>query len=245
MKVGKIASLVEKRLRRADRLAVEGEEADAEREEEGELKDDEDAAPDQGPLRVPESAAGEEPLDDELVGPVARHREEAAADDAGPERVGLGRVEREVEEMDRLPRRRVPGPCAGEPSRDSREENRKGHHRARQVDDDLDQVDPDDGLEPSQVRVEGRRRGESDDRDPDRNAGHQGDRDGRDGEADARRHHARHHEDERREAPRADAEAPLEERVRGRDLAPEVAREEKGRDRDPPDEIPERRAGGR
>ena len=47
-----------------------------------------------------EVACGEQALHHELVGAVRGHGEEGSAEDAGPEGVGLGEVEGEVEEVE-------------------------------------------------------------------------------------------------------------------------------------------------
>ena len=47
-----------------------------------------------------EVARGEHALDHELVGAVRGHGEEGAAEDAGPEGVGLGEVQGEVEDVE-------------------------------------------------------------------------------------------------------------------------------------------------
>ena len=83
--------------------------------------------PDQGLARVLQAAAGEQPLHDQLVGAVARHRQERAAEDPGPERVGAREIELEMEEVRRLPR----GGVGGERARKSRRESGSRGSRAR------------------------------------------------------------------------------------------------------------------
>ena len=60
----------------------------------------------QGEARLAEVAGGEHALDHELVGAVRGHGEERSAEDAGPEGVGLGEVEGEVEACGTCRRRR-------------------------------------------------------------------------------------------------------------------------------------------
>ena len=97
MKVGKMRSELAKR---CGVLSVEDEEAYADEEEERELDEDDDAGAEQGEARFAQVAGGEHALDHELVGAVRGHGEEGSAEDAGPEGVGGGEVEGEVEHVE-------------------------------------------------------------------------------------------------------------------------------------------------
>ena len=95
MNVGKISSDDAKRAgrRRVDRRAAEErEEPHAERDNSVICRITRTAA-DERLLRVAQAAAGEQPLDDQLVGAVGSHRQDGAANDAGPQGVGSGEIE--------------------------------------------------------------------------------------------------------------------------------------------------------
>ncbi len=170
---------------------------------------------------------------------MAGHGKERAPEDARPERVGARQIETEVEEVYRLARRGVGRERARQPARHAREEEPEGEQRAREVDEDLDQIDPDDRLDASQERVERRRSGENQDRCPDRDPEDQGDRDRRHGQPHGGRHDARDHEEQRREAPRGNAKPRLEQRIGGREFSFEVARQKQKRNGDPPEDVAE------
>ena len=87
MNVGRIASEDAKPPGPIGRSAVEREEADAEREEQRELQDHENARADERLLRVAQAAAREQPLDDQLVGAMGSHGEDSTTNDAGEQRV--------------------------------------------------------------------------------------------------------------------------------------------------------------
>ncbi len=156
--------------RGSDRPAAEeGEEPDSDRDEERHLEENQKAGADEGLLGVPESPAREQPLHDELVGAVARHREERSAEDTGPESCRAGaEIEIEDEEVDGLAGRgvgrRAPGDAAGNPRG---QDNERGDGSG-QVDENLDEVDPDDGLDSAEERVERGSAREDQDRRPDR-----------------------------------------------------------------------------
>ena len=85
---------------------------DADQQEERELQDHDDPGPDQGHLRIPQRAGGEQALHDQLVGAVRGGGEQGAADDAAEQRVRDGEGERGVDHLS-LPAAdaRGPGPA--------------------------------------------------------------------------------------------------------------------------------------
>ena len=156
------------------RSAVEDEEAYADEQEEGELEEDDDAGGEEGEAGFAEVAGGEHALDHELVGAVGGHGEEGSAEDAGPEGVGLGEVEGEVETVE-LAERRGDGvdgvPAAG----DVVAEGEEGDEGSGDVEGHLDDVGPDDG---GHASFEGVEEGEGgDDGDGEDVAGADGDAD--------------------------------------------------------------------
>ena len=76
---------------------VEDPEADADEQEEGELGEDHEPARDQRRRGLPLRAGREVALDHHLIGPVGGRVQHHPADQARPERVRLGEVEREAE----------------------------------------------------------------------------------------------------------------------------------------------------
>ena len=95
MKVGKTASGVAK-----GASAVERVQADADYQEQRELEQHRESAPDQGALCVPQRAGRQEPLNDELIGPMRCHREECAADEPSNECVGLAQREGGIDDAE-------------------------------------------------------------------------------------------------------------------------------------------------
>ena len=92
MNVGRIASEDANPPGPIGRSAVEREEPDAEREEQRELQDHENPGADERLLRVAQAAAREQPLDDQLVRPMAGHGQHSSTDDSGEQRVGFGKI---------------------------------------------------------------------------------------------------------------------------------------------------------
>ena len=106
-----------------------------------------------------EVAGGQHALHHELVGAVRGHGEEGSAKDSGPEGVGLGEIEGEVEEVE------LAGGCGDfvdlrPASGDVGAEREDGHDGAAYVDDHLDNVGPDDGGHSALEGVEKSKRGD-------------------------------------------------------------------------------------
>ncbi len=80
--------------------AIEDEQADADEQEERELEEDDGAGAEQGEAGLAQIAGGEHALHHELVGSVAGHGEEGSAENSGPEGIGLGQVDGEVEHVE-------------------------------------------------------------------------------------------------------------------------------------------------
>ena len=124
-----------------------------------------EAAEDQGELRAPGVGGRQQALDHVLIGAMGRHREKGGADDRRKDRVGLGKHGREglaegkrgvPAELD--PLQVIPSPesapdgahPAEAVDQEPKDERDGTDHEAR-----LDQVGPDDRLDPPHDRVEG------------------------------------------------------------------------------------------
>ena len=211
-------------------------EARAHEQEQRELQDDEHPRADERTLRVLEAAGREQSLDDQVVGPVRRGREETPAHHAAPERVQRRERRPEVE-GDELAL--VPGPR--ERAGAARELGCHDERRdpAQEIHAQLDHVHPHHGPQPADPRVD---QGHDADRE---DAGgetpmrddRERDRGGEDAHAVGERPCEQEHA--RRGAARRGPEAALQSLVRRLLRALEVAREEQGGDADPAHEVPE------
>ena len=108
-------------------------------QEQRELRDDEHARSDQRALCIPQAVRGEEPLDDQVIGPVRGGCQQPSADHAAPERVQDGERRSKVErgELARVPGARerpdAPRQMGGDHER---------RNAAQQVHAELDHVHP-------------------------------------------------------------------------------------------------------
>ena len=113
-------------------------------------------------MRLAQVAGGEHALHHQLIGSVRGHGEEGAAENSGPEGVGLGEVEGEVEEVE-LARGCCDcvdlRPSAG----DMGAEGDDGDDGSGDVDDHLHDVGPDDGGHAAFEGVEQREGGDDGD----------------------------------------------------------------------------------
>ena len=154
-----------------------------------------------------------------------RHRQEAAADQSGPEGVRDGGRRAEVQHL-QLPRR--PGACQDRrpAAVDGTLEEEERDQAARDVEGHLQGVHPDHRLDAAEVGVH--QGGGADDQDRHRVRPARDDREGDRGREQADRigQQARDHEDPGRVAPRTAAESGLEEGVGGRQLAAVVGGDE-------------------
>jgi hypothetical protein len=211
--------------------SIEDEQADADEQEERELDEDDDAAGEQRQPRFAQVLRGEHALHHQLVGSVRGHGEECAAEHAGPEGVGRGEVEGEVEHVE-LAGGRGDGvdlrPAAG----DVRAERPDGDDGSADVDGHLDDVGPDDGGHSALEGVEQREGG--DDGDGEHVAGADGDADDDgDGEdADAFGGGAGEQEEAGGDFVERLAEAAIDELIGGEHLALEVLGQEEHGDDD-------------
>ena len=227
-------------------------------QEERELREDHDPAPEQGPAgRLPGPAA-QVPLHDELIGPVGGDGEARPPDEARPEGVAPGRVEREVEQAE--PVRRGAGRGHLRPSaRDEVEEDDRGDDRAAQVHRELHHVRPQHRGQPAAPSVGGGDRAHRHDRQDEQGGGRREPRGQRGGggaggrprqegrpEDDPRGHEPEavgevpgREEDGGGETAHAGVEALGEDLVDGEVLAPEVARQQEHGDDRPAREVAE------
>ena len=158
------------------------------------------------PPRVAEAPGAEVALHHELVDAVRAEGDEDPAEEAGPEGVRLGRVEREVEGAELAGGAGV-GEGAGEAARQLRDQEGEGEDRAAEVDPELDELGPDDRLHAADHGVEDHHRAHAGDRPGDREAGHLREHQRGEEEADAVGEGAGDDEEERRGALGRPAEA--------------------------------------
>ncbi len=203
------------------RLAVEDEEADADQEEEGELEEDDDAGAEQGEAGLAQVAGGEHALDHELVGAVRGHREEGAAEDAGPEGVALRQVQGEVEHVE-LAQRRGNGDDVGPVAGGSVTDGPQGDECAGDVEGHLDDVGPDDGGHTAFECVKKREGGDDGDGQGVSGAYRDGDDDGDGEDSNALGGGAGAEEEPSGDLVQDGAEAAVDELVGGEHLAAEV-----------------------
>ncbi len=208
----------------------------AREQEQRELGDDQHARSHERELRVTQPASGEQPLHDQLIGPVRGGGQERAAYEAAPEAVQHGERRSEVERHE-LPRRPGPRERRGPAGELRRHDQRRDP--AQDVDAQLHHVHPDDGAKAADPGVD--HRDQADRQDPGGEAPVGDDREG-----DGGREHAhavgqrpREQEDPGGHPPGPGPEAALQALVGGV-LGPlEVAGQEQGRDADPTDQIAE------
>ena len=200
---------------------------------------DDDAAGEESAAAVVLVAGGEQALDDGLVGAVAGHGEECAADEAGPEGVFGCEVERKIENLQFVTGRCGDlgdfGPAAG----DAVEENPEGDGAAREIEEKLGDVGPDDG---GHATFESVKDGEGDDDDDGEVFGGAEDDadDERDrGDANAFGNGARDEKSAGGDGAHSFAEAFFDEGVGGEELAAEIAGKEQEDDKDAAYEIAE------
>ena len=148
----------------AEALRV-NEEHDANQEEERKLHEHNDATGEQRGLAVAFISRGEQALHHGLVRPVARHGEESTAEDAGPESVALGEAEGEIEDAQLSSRGcgdlgNFP-PAAG----NFVQKQEKGRSRSRKVEQELDDVCPNDSAHPAFEGVKEREKRDDENRD--------------------------------------------------------------------------------
>ena len=79
---------------------VEAGQPHADQQEEDELPADDEPAQAQGAAGLLQAAGAEVPLDHHLIGAVRGQRHEDTAEEARPERVGTGKIEREIEQAE-------------------------------------------------------------------------------------------------------------------------------------------------
>ena len=114
-------------------------------------------------LRVAQRARGEQPLHDELVGAVRRHREEGAAEQPSEERLRPVEARVQVDHAQLARRRGVAEDAVPAARRDAPDEHDR-RRAAEEVDPRLEQLRPDHGAHPAAVRVEHGERAEHEDR---------------------------------------------------------------------------------
>lgn len=139
-------------IRRGD-STIEDPETCADKKEESELHEDDDAGGEQCEARFAEVASGKHALHHELVGAVRGHGEEGSAEDASPEGVGLGEIDREAEEVELAGCRG----CCVDVLPASGNVGSEGDDRdegSGNVEDHLHNIGPDDGGHPSFEGVE-------------------------------------------------------------------------------------------
>ena len=142
---------------------VEGPQADSHQQEQGELDDHGDSAPDESLLRVAAGPAREQALHYQLVRAVGRHREDRPAHQSGQQGVGSVQTQAEVEdaELARLARRRE---HVAPPARNGGLDGDNRDERSQQIEHQLDRVDPHHGPDPAPVGVDERQGGDHGDR---------------------------------------------------------------------------------
>ena len=143
--------------------AVEDKQADADQEEDRELEEDDHAGGEQRQAGLAQIAGGQHALDHELIRPVRGHGEEGSTQDAGPEGIGLGQVQGEVEHVE-LPQRRGRGVDVAPAAGNVRAERIERDESSGDVERHLDHVGPDDSGHPAFEGVEQGQRGDDRDR---------------------------------------------------------------------------------
>ncbi len=192
--------------------------------------------------RVAQAARGEQPLDDELVRSVGSHREEGAAEQAGPEVVVLAERERGIDEAELA--------CGGAEVEDGApsaghkvSEEDGGRDSSTDIDGGLKNLRPDHGLHAAAVGIyDGEQPEDQDGRGHDEVLAHAGAEDEGDGDgggenANGVGHGAGDHENDRGEAARRGSEAAVEQGVGGDQFALIVTGEECERDHDTAEDV--------
>jgi hypothetical protein len=218
--------------------AIEDKEAGSDEKEEGELEKDDDSGGEQGEAGLTQVASGEQALHHELVCSVGGHGEEGAAEESGPEGVGLGEVECEVKEV--KPTR--DGSDLVDPipaSRDMRAQGGNGDEGSSDVYRHLYDVGPDNGGQASFEGVDESE--ERDDGDREGGVGADGDayNDGDGEDADAFRGRSGEKEETRGDLVERKPEAPVDKLVGRKHRALEVFGQEDKRDDDASDHVTE------
>ena len=126
---------------------------DSNPEEQRKLRQDDHAAEYEREPAVAQVPARQQALDEQLVGTMRCHRQERAADEAGPERERQARIPRPRHDLQLAGARRVRDdrrPAA----RDEVNKHVAGQERSADVDHELHEVGPDHGGDPAFERVD-------------------------------------------------------------------------------------------
>ena len=174
-----------------------------------------------------------------LIGAVRRQRQRDAAEQPGPDRVGLREVERRIETHE-APGLRADAHHFGPAAIDAIEQGDRHRAGADDVDEHLDHVGPDHRRDAAAHRVDDHRRAEDDHHPGHRHLRHDRDHERGREQPDAVGQRSRDQEDHRRQRLDARAEAALQQLVRREQIAAEVGRDEQQADEDAADDVADR-----